>query len=134
MKCILATVLLLLALPARAEWSNWCVEVSVSGGVYRVEHPLGWFNLPEVTEPDQNPATGLFRVWVTQQDYPRWATNGVSQATLSNAISQVRDRVVSAQQGKAVLKALIKVINLRLPVGQKITAEELKAAIKEELN
>jgi len=34
---------------------------------------------------------------------------------------------------RAVIKALIKVINLRLPADKKITTEELKAAIKEEL-
>jgi hypothetical protein len=34
---------------------------------------------------------------------------------------------------KAVVKALVKVINLRFPAGQKITAAELKAAIKAEL-
>ena len=34
---------------------------------------------------------------------------------------------------KAVVRALVRVINLRLPAAQKITADELKAAIKEEL-
>jgi len=34
---------------------------------------------------------------------------------------------------KATIKALIKVINLRLPAGQKITAAELKQAIKDKL-
>lgn len=34
---------------------------------------------------------------------------------------------------KVILTALVKVINLRLPAGNKITAAELKEAIKEEL-
>jgi hypothetical protein len=34
---------------------------------------------------------------------------------------------------KAVLAALIKVINIRLPVGNKITATELRAAIRAEI-
>lgn len=42
-------------------------------------------------------------------------------------IDQMEDKL------KAVVLALVKTINLRLPAGQKITAEELKAAIKEEL-
>jgi hypothetical protein len=46
--------------------------------------------------------------------------------------------VEAAQTGwpwrlKVVIRALVKTINLRLPVGQKITEAELKAAIREEL-
>ena len=37
------------------------------------------------------------------------------------------------ERERAIIRALVKTINIRLPAGQKITAVELKQAIKEEL-
>lgn len=52
-----------------------------------------------------------------------WKSNQVAEAAAD----------IDKLEIKHVLRALVKTINLRLPSGQKITEEELKAAIKAEV-
>jgi hypothetical protein len=55
-------------------------------------------------------------------------------AALLNARRDQIEAKTTDEAFKAVLAALIKVVNLRLPVGNKITASELKTAIRAEID
>lgn len=63
------------------------------------------------------------------------ALEPVAIAWQTNQLAEVESNLdeVSPKVLKAMVKGLIKVINVRLPAGSKITAAELKAAIKENL-
>lgn len=60
----------------------------------------------------------------------------VAQAAVWKAAKELDEKAtvdLYDERLKAVVKALVKCINLRLPADKRITADELKAAIKEEL-
>lgn len=75
-------------------------------------------------------------VWATVTglvDRPLTAEEQINHAAEVNALREEYATNATAYRLKVVLRALVRVINLRLPAAQRITAEELKAAIKEEL-
>ena len=74
---------------------------------------------------------------LTEQEYVS-KVFGDMTARVATALANRKDKEseideVSPETMKAMLKAMVKVINLRLPEDRKITAKEMKAAIKKEL-
>lgn len=60
----------------------------------------------------------------------------VERTQYASQINDLRDQMAEAVGGhmlRSVLRALVKIVNVRLPAAQKITAAELKQAIKDEL-
>ena len=71
-----------------------------------------------------------------------WKFEGPSKATLDAldeatvdawVADQKKDEIADKDMDLAIIKALVKVINLRPPDGEKISAAEMRAAIKAEL-
>ena len=81
---------------------------------------------------------GVHLVW-TNEKWPKptiaqlEAVKGEALEWHSNKVSEAAGNMVNVSDDiKIVIKALVKLVNKRLPANAKITAEELKQAIKEE--
>lgn len=124
---------------ARAESTNWWIEVNSTGTVVS----CAGRNLEGEKPTIINPSELVYRLPVTHEQWSNAIRSKLSQTVINNKLAAVKDQLADAftagkDEGddvklKAIIRALVKTINVRLPSGQKITAAELKAAIKEEL-
>lgn len=79
--------------------------------------------------------SGTFIGWTTPEDQHELTHDETLEfADQIEALKEgVAKQIDMPYRVKAIVKALVKTVNLRLPADKKITAAELKQAIKEEL-
>lgn len=112
-------------------------------GTCRVKRVESFNSAEPILAPEIARKNYDYQLPVCAERYYAWDGSNVVEASqqIKDAVDaaiaaeqeQIKEDTATASAGLSYIKALVKVINLRLPAGQKISAQEMKQAIKDEL-